>query len=256
MTGDNQCPARVGFPSNALRLGKSAALRRLPFGVRGLFALDSALASCLGRRGSAFCGGWWPRPKRFRSSSAAASSVLAYAQDDPHGASYLDVERQRHSCIVCSHLSCFLDVFARGLCGRIWSCVQPAGLAFVVGLCSLTRCECMRRYTFGVLTPRHAGPPPRVPRVHGFKVYTLNGKHVRQSATLLSIYYISIASSRKVLKIVPRTALFSRQRVQRRRVHSTPSPRSTNISGGGARHDSILTISSGRCPCVGATWRP
>ena len=143
MTGDSQrarparpCPLVFAFRLDlALRLSKAADLRRLPSGVRGLFALDGALASCLGR----LLGGYWARPERPRTSSVAASVVLACADDDPHGPSDLDVEVGRGTR-ACVHLHA-LVVVARGLrvvvCGRV--CAVDRSRVSVVDLCSLTR---------------------------------------------------------------------------------------------------------------------
>ena len=85
--------------------------------------------------------------------------------------------------------------------GFVWSYlvvrVQPAGLAFVVGLCPLTRCECMiildaiytRSFYFSPARP----PRPRAPRALRLGIYVhaprspsprqtpprVNGKKVR-----------------------------------------------------------------------------
>ena len=81
--------------------------------------------------------------------------------------------------------------------GFVWSYlvvrVQPAGLAFVVGLCPLTRCECMiildAIYTRSTLSPA----APRAPRALRLGIYVhaprspsprqtpprVNGKKVR-----------------------------------------------------------------------------
>ena len=154
VTGDSQrarparpCPLVFALRLDlALRLSKSADLRRLASGVRGLFALDGALASCLGR----LLGGYWARPERPRTSSVAASVVLACADDDPHGPSYLDVEVGRGT------RACNLFIFMPLGCGctvlRVVACVQSA---LVWGLCggsvftiTLTSChEAVRKLT-------------------------------------------------------------------------------------------------------------